>query len=473
MSQRANPVQISRRTFMRSAALVMGGAALAACATPSAPAPAAAEGGGEAAAPPADVVTISFMGWGNPGEDEGVRNAIAVFEEEQPNIKVQWLHTPENYAEKFLASIAAGTPPDTAFIGSADYGTYVRDGLLLDITDMLQADPLLGAEDYFIQPQEEERCAFEGRWYGIGSCWVAPHIYYNADIFSAEGIEPPSNDPDEAWSWDHFLETARALTIDVNGNHPGDANFDVENVDRWGVHWPTAGTQLISAILANGNDYLDPETKLIVIDQPEGLEAVQNIANLMLVDQVMPRSTVLESLGMTNTQMLDNGKLAMAIDGSWALDWMKNINATLGTGVLPKMKSQAVHMQAHLHSALAATEHPQEAWQWLRFLATPFYQLQFCRTGLWLPSQTALTTPEGLQEWITDGVHPEGYEMMVTEYLPRFGRSIYMPPGWPQANSILTPALDAVWFGDMTAEQALTTAVPEANAILQEEMSRA
>jgi multiple sugar transport system substrate-binding protein len=61
---------------------------------------------------------------------------------------------------------------------------------------------------------------------------------------------------------------------------------------------------------------------------------------------------------------------------------------------------------------------------------------------------------------------------MVTEYLPRFGRAIYMPPGWPQAASFVTPALDGVWNGRMTAEEALTEAVPQANAILEEQANR-
>jgi ABC-type glycerol-3-phosphate transport system substrate-binding protein len=33
-------------------------------------------------------------------------------------------------------------------------------------------------------------------------------IYYNADIFAQEGIEPPSNDPELAWTWDRFVEVA-------------------------------------------------------------------------------------------------------------------------------------------------------------------------------------------------------------------------------------------------------------------------
>ena len=460
---------LSRRTFLKLAGISLSATALAACTT--ATAPAAQSGEGDAAAPDAGVTQISFMGWGNPGEDEGVRNAIKQFESEQPNIKVEWLHTPETYAEKFLALVAAGTPPDTAFVGSDVYRTYIKDNLLLDITDYLAADTLLGAKDYFIEPQETDRCTSNGRWYGIGSCWVAPHIYYNADVFEAAGVEPPSMSPDEAWTWDKFVEAATALTTDANGNHPGDANFDVENVATWGVHWPTWWIPLHSAILSNGGEWIDPNTQLLVLDQPEATEALQAVADLMLVNQVMPMSTVMESLGMSNTQMLESGKLAMAIDGSWALDWMKAIAAPLGTGVLPKFKEPATTMQAHLHSALAATKSPDAAWEWVRFLSTPFYQLQFCRTGLWLPSQTALTTEAGLTEWVTEGVHPAGYEKMVTEYLPKYGHVLYMPPGYLRAQSVITPALDAIWVGDMTAADAMATAVPEANAILEAEMN--
>lgn len=473
MAQMVEHKQLSRRTFLKSAALVMGGGVLAACTAPTGQAPAASEGEAGASGASEEVVTISFMGWGNPGEDEGVRNAIAVFEEETPNIKVTWLHTPENYAEKFLANVAAGTPPDTAFVGSDVYRTYIRDGLLLDITDYLELDPLLSQEDYFIEPQETERCTVDGRWYGIGSCWVAPHIYYNAEIFEEEGIEPPSNDPDEAWEWDHFVEVARMLTRDVNGNHPGDSGFDVENVDRWGITWDYANGTTLAAV-ANINDvtWIDPETLKINIDSPAGIEAIQNLADLMLVHYVMPQSSTFQGLGMTNTQMLDTGKLAMAVDGSWALDWMKEMGPKLGTAVLPKMSRVATNMQAHLHSGLSASPHPDEAWAWVRFLSTPFYQTQFCRTGLWLPSQTALMTEEGLQEWITEGVHPTDYYKIATEYLPRFGMVLYQPIGYPRATSVLNPALDAVWIGDMTAEEALTAAVPEANAILEEEQAR-
>lgn len=456
--------KLSRRTFLQATAGLASMAALAACTVPGA-APAA--GGDSAAAPAGEVTEITFMGWGGTEEDEGVRAAIDVFQQEEPGIKVTWLHTPENYGEKFLANIAAGNPPDTAFIGSDIYRTFIRDGVLLDITDQLQADELVGADGYFIEPQESDRCTQDGKWYGIGSCWVAPHIYYNADIFTEAGIEAPSNDPTKAWGWDQFVETAKQLTVDVNGNHPGDSGFDPENVDRYGVHWPTWWIPVHSLIASNDGLWIDPETGLLAIDKPEATQAIQALADLVLVHQVMPRSTAMEALGMSNTQMLENGKLAMAIDGSWALSWMHKISPTLGTASLPGLKHPATNMQAHLHSALAATTHPQEAWRWVRFLSTPFYQTQFCKIGLWLPSQTQLMTEEGLNTWITEGVHPEGYTQIATDFVTNYGHVLYQPVGWAEAAALVNPALEAVWIGDQTAEAAMTAAVPLANEALQ------
>ncbi len=465
---------INRRDFIKIAGLASGAGMLAACKTT----PKATEApvtGEEVVEKPAaaEVVTITFTGWGGTEEDQGVKDAVAAFEAENADMKVTWIQIPENYAEKTMSMVAAGTPPDTAFIYNTLIQTYAKDGLLLDITSRKEADPVVGAPGYFIEPQETERCTRDGKWYGFGSCWVAPHIYYNADVFEKEGITPPSNDPDEAWDWPTFLDVARKLTVDVNGKHPGEPGFDKDNMERWAIQWPTWSLPLHAAIASNDGYWLNMNTGLFELDKPEATEALQKVADLVLVENVAPRGTAMEALGLTNTQMLENGKLAMAIDGSWALAWITKINAKLGTAVCPMLKHPATDMQAHIHCAFAATKYPDHAWRWLRFLATEFYQLIFLKMGLWLPSQTALMTEEGMKKWYTlrkgpgDGVHPEGYDKIVTEYVPKYGHVLYMPPGYNEADAIISPALDAVWIGDKTAEEAMKEAVPEANKILE------
>ena len=348
----------------------------------------------------------------------------------------------------------------------------------MDITGRKEADPVVGAPGYFIEPQETERCTRDGKWYGFGSCWVAPHIYYNADIFEKEGITPPSNNPDEAWDWPTFLDIANKLTIDVNGKHPTDAGFDANNMERWAIQWPTWSIPLHAAIASNGGNWLNQETGLIELDLPPATQALQAVADLMLVQKVAPMNASMAALGLTNTQMLENGKLAMAIDGSWALSWITKINAKLGTAVCPKLLQPATDMQAHIHCGFSDTKYPDNSWRWLRFLATEFYQLIFLKIGLWLPSQTALMTDEGMAKWYTvrtapgQGIHPEGYDLIVKDYVPKYGHVLYMPPGYTEADTtVITPALDAIWTGDKTAEEAMKPAVPEANKILQDASS--
>ena len=87
-----------------------------------------------------------------------------------------------------------------------------------------------------------------------------------------------------------FLQVATQLTVDNKGKHPGESGFDINNVQRWGVHWPTWWIPVHSAIASNGGNWIDPETGLLALDQPEATEAIQNIADLMVKHHVMPHS---------------------------------------------------------------------------------------------------------------------------------------------------------------------------------------
>jgi multiple sugar transport system substrate-binding protein len=416
------------------------------------------------------ITNIVFGGWGATAEDNGVQEAIKVFQEENPNIAIEWQITPvaADYMQQLLTNFAAGSAPDTSFIVADAYESLRAAGVLMDITERIQNDPLLGQPDYFIQPQETNRSAdSEGRWHGIGSTWVTPHIYYDVDLFEQEGITPPGFLDDQVWDWDTFLTIAKQLTVDGSGLHPDDEGFDSENIQRWGVDWPLWWIPAASAVHSNGGKFITDDG-LIGLDSPEALEALQRLQDLVYVHHVAPRTASMADLGMTNTQMIENGRLAMAIDGSWALSWMNSsmISKPIGTGAIPKMKEPAAIMQAHFHSVIASTAHPEEAWQWVRYLATPFYQTQFLKIGLWLPSQTALTTEEGLKTWITEGIHPENYVDLVKDYLPKHGVAPRIPAGYIEADAnFITPAFQALAAGTPAAE-AFTSAVQQANDVI-------
>jgi multiple sugar transport system substrate-binding protein len=417
-----------------------------------------------------DAVNIVFGGWGATAEDNGVQAAIKQFQSEMPNITVEWQLTPQapDYMQQLLTNIAAQTAPDTSFITSDSYETLGKGGQLVDITDRITSDPLLGAKDYFF-PQEVMRSADDdGRWHGIGSTWVAAQVYYNADLFEKAGVTPPGFKEEELWDWDTFIANAKQLTLDANGKHPDDDGFDPDNIQQWGVEWHLDNFGLpVGVVYSNGGSWI--EDGKVVLDSPEAMEALQALADLVYVHHVAPRTSSMADLGMSNTQMLDSGRLAMTIDGSWAVSWMNQTtvpNAKLGMGAIPYMKQPADYMQAHFHSMISTSQHQDEAWQWLRFLATPFYTLSFMKIGLWLPSQMAQVTPEGLKTWLTPGIHTDNYADFVTDYLPKHGVVARIPPGYIEAtNNFLTPAIQAIIDGTPVAD-VMPEAVKQANDVI-------
>lgn len=483
--------RLSRRDFIRMGTVAAGGAALAACA-PSAPevireeveVTRIVEVEGEtvieevlvtAEPPPQELVEISFMGWGGPEEDQGVRDLIFRFEYLNPDIKVEWLHTPQDYMPKLMSMFAAGTPPDTMFTPQDFYKTFCQDGLMLDIQDFLDADAILADPDYFLQPHEDRRSAYKGRWHGIGCCWVGQHIFYNADMFKEAGIEPPTCDPDEAWSWDYFLETAKEFTLDSNGNHPYDSGFDPDDIAQWGVNWNTGGHFTASIAFMNGVLPLDEEANKFQYDDPAAIEALQNIADLVYKHHVAPLGTNKQDLGMSNAQMLDNRRLPMHIGGTYELarmSWGGAFKSTLGVACVPKMERSGAIVVADVRAATQATKHPEAAYKWVRMTGDPFYQRIFLEMGLWWPNQTALMTPEGLESWViprespTQGVHPDGYYELVDKYVRDHTDSWICPPGFSEAHDILMAGLDNLWNGTQTAQEAVADAVPAANEVL-------
>ncbi|HEX9439399.1 MAG TPA: sugar ABC transporter substrate-binding protein, partial [Roseiflexaceae bacterium] len=471
------PRRLTRREFLRRAGQLGFGAAglslLAACGgTPAAPAnptPGGAAGAAPATAAPAQggnaQVTISMMGWGSILEKENVQKGLDLFQSKNPDIKVNWLHTPnEEYETKLKTALAGGTAPDVFW--ASNMADYVSRGVVMDITDRVKNDPVIGKPDYFIQPAEEQRAMINGKWYGIGSCWVVHHLYYNADMLQKAGVEPPPTDPAKAWTWDQFLENARKLTVDSAGKHPGESGFDPNNVQQWGVDWNTWSLPRDVMIYSNGGDAFSADYKLHH-GEPAALEAIQQVADLFNVHYVAPHTVTLSGLNLTAVQLMASQKLAMAMNGSWLLQDIAKQNFKNGAGVLPKMKTAVTEAQAHMHMIYKDTKNPDAAWKLLAFLSSDDYQLGLIKAGLWLPSHTSLLTQDGIKKWLTPGVHPAGYEQIATDYLGKAARNYFYPAGFSEVDQILTTALDPVWVGKSSVKDALTADVlGKAQAVL-------
>jgi multiple sugar transport system substrate-binding protein len=429
--------------------------------------------GHRGARPAAAQTSISMMGWGSPLEKENVDLGLQVFQQQNADIEVEWLHTPnEEYETKLKTAIAGGNAPDVFWASNA--ADYVAQGVVLDVTGYVAADPVIGAPDYFLQPQEEGRAVINGKWYGIGSCWVVHHLYYDKAKLDAAGVDPPPTDPAQAWTWDQFLEVSRRLTLDSAGRNPDQQGFDADDIQQFGVHWDDWSLPRDVLVFSNNGEAYTSDY-VCHLGEPAAIEAYQALADLSVVHHVAPQAATFSQMGFgTNWEALASGRVAMLCDGSWGLQDISKLGIEYGCGVLPILKTAVTEAQAHMHMISSTTEEPEAAWQLLAFLSSDEYQRGLCAAGLWLPSHTSLLTPEGLASWITPGVHPEGYEQIATDYLQNYAKNYFYPAGWAECDALIESALDPVWIGDQTAEQAIVESgvLDQVAQILQENKER-
>lgn len=334
-------------------------------------------------------VELTFMGWeASPLETKAVEDGIAAFEAQYPNITVNY--TPglagAEYNAKLLSSAAAGAMPDVMFVAASSYTEFATKGVLLELTDKFDENYKL---DDFID-SSKEIMDINGKVYGISSCTVSPIIFYNKDVFDAAGVPYPSSDPATAWTIDEFREVAKQLTTD----------------DIYGVYGLEVVANVLNAqILSNGGAVYNEDYTESALNSPEVKEVLETIKAIRVEDGSAPDSATLEAVGMSASQMLQTGKVAMLCDGSWALQELAASGMNIGIAPMPSYGEVLTTGQAHLHAIAADTEHPEEAWQFLQFLSGMDYQGALVATGLWMPNRHSLYEEEAVAQWCKEEVY--------------------------------------------------------------------
>ena len=403
----------------------------------------------------AEPVTITFSGWeASPLETESVRKGIELFESKNPDIKVEYipLGKYDDYATKLLTSMAGNAAPDVFFLGAAMYGSYIEKGVLLDLTDKFYES--YKDEDFI--PSALNIMKRDGKIFGVSSCTVSQILYYNKDVFDAAGEAYPPSKGGDAWTWEELAEVAKRLT-------KGEGDIK----DMYGFYFANMAGFNEAIMLQNGNTMFNSDQTKFIANDPKVIDAFTAIRNLRLADGVMPSPATLTNVGMSGAQMLQTGKIAMMADGSWALQELATMGFPVGIGVLPRFEISTTQGQAHVHSAWAKSQHPEEAWRFLEFLSGDEYQTDLIRSGLWMPNRTYLYGEEGVQAWYDEKVHTSAY----LDMLDYFQDAPSMPTallGNGEMETLEAEMLDEIYKNDKDISAVMAEFETRADKILAE-----
>jgi multiple sugar transport system substrate-binding protein len=424
---------------------------------------------GGATEEPSPVPVPATPNAGEPGESEGEKvtirfaiydweqasygDLIDAFEDENPGIEVQMVSINEvlemgsltdfewpDDAERRLASAA-----DVVGLEASSAG--VQQGLVRDLAPFIEADPGFQPDDFY--PNTLESYRWDGGTWSLPTSLSFQLILFDKDAFDEAGEAYP----ELGWGWDDFLAKARALT-----------RRDGDEVARWGFVAPFSNHRLLVESMVGPLIDDSTEPPLPRYDQAEVIDAVRWYTDLYLKEQVMPFFEPGDEITLLPEEevLIDEGKAAMwpESDLVW---WWRNQQGNVGAVPFPVDIPGALATPAWTSGLTmsAGTAQADAAWRFMDFVT----RQPSAGLGLGvqsLPARRSVVESTGF--W--DGVDEELAATL--QY------AIEHSQGRPQALTgygAFGDALQAIFKGERSVEDALLEAQTHADADIQEALA--
>jgi multiple sugar transport system substrate-binding protein len=396
---------------------------------PKPAAPAAAAAPTQAApAKTAGNVTITWITAAEVGPERDFYTGFANdFMKLNPNIKVETSYEAFNdYQTKLPTVLAGGAIPDIMHLHCSIAQDYGLRGAVRDMNEFLKKDNV-NRDDFFpFLLDQMSDFKTKSKLWAVPKDSAAYAVYYNKDLFDKAKVPYPKPD----WTFADFRETARKLTVDKNGNVSGDAKFDPGSIAQWGMNWgdtplPSGDTWQMVAWAVAGPWYSD-DLKQANFDDPAHVDFLQQIADMRCKDHSIPQAG--DSMGQGDPWR--NGLVAMTIGHHSQTFFYKQEKKTFNFDVVyppagPKGQFNVVACSGYTIPAKA--QHPDEAWQFLKFLVSPTNvtpMVKFKRWGAPIKESEQYLLPD---DNVPANFKPVLYDPLIGQSKVKALQSVYPP----------------------------------------------
>ncbi len=415
----------------------------------------------------AEEVTLVYSDWHlvEPVWEKSLKEAFAEFQQMYPNIKITL--DPVSLADKttkYATAMTAGRGPDIVHLQAhAELYAFMSRGYLLDIT------PYVTREDAdFLSIWSQDIlsvCQKDGQYYCLPGDLDPMLLVYNTKLFQDAGLDP--NEPPK--TWDEFLAYAQQLTMDINSDGTNDI---------WAFTFPgsiSSSFQLrfMPFLYSFGADVIASDCKCCTLNTPEAKEAFQFVVDLETKHRVMAPGVAAMGAGQCR-ELMAFEKVAMLIEGPWALSIIDDLNPQLGAHDVLRAASVPVKSDYTGQSRTTAelttwainanTEYPDESWLLIKFLTSKPIQEKFWRDNYVIPSRLDISggdkyspNPE-----LAEDIY---WSMVFAQELP-YVKIVPQMEEWPEIIELVNVATQEAWTQQKTAMDALRDAYEAINRLL-------
>lgn len=306
----------------------------------------------------AQIVEMDYMTEGTA--DAAVKKALeACTAQTGVTVDRQPVPYPE-LVQKVLLAASSNSLPDIIYIDNSDVAQLADGGYIAPLADV-------GIKTEGFVPALAALGNYKGVDYAVPSANNTIALYYNTDMFTAAGLEPPK-------TWDELRETAKKLTKDQTYGlvYPGINN------EQGAFHTSTF-------VWSNGGTFEK-------LNSPEVVGAISYLKSL-IDDGSVSKSVVTWAIDDARDQFV-SGRAAMMIGGSWLLPQLDE-HPDLKYGVVPVPTPKAgeqvkVPVGGELW-VVSVTANKEAAKKVLDCLSSPDVLLEYAKGRNNIPALSSLT----------------------------------------------------------------------------------
>lgn len=322
---------------------------------------------------------------------KGLDEIMVAYQQANPNVTLKLVHN-QNLA-KTLTAISAGTGPDIVWLwdGSEPIGTWAETGVIGSLDDAIKTSAYDLKQ---LVPAALNTTTYKGQVYGLPLVADAYWLWWNKAAFSEVGLDPetPPKTIEELWQF------ADKLT-----------KKDGDRIARLGMRLPQDMPKYQTWAYAFGADFYDPAAHKLLITSPDMVAAMGDIAGgyAKFGPDTVDRFNASLGQGGTAQDPFLQGKVAMQLDGDWIIQYIRDYKPDwkypddFGIAALPwatgkeKPGGASNVLRTYPLVLVKNTQHPQEAWDFIRWLQSPEVTVKISKYLINLPQSTAaLSDPQ-------------------------------------------------------------------------------
>jgi multiple sugar transport system substrate-binding protein len=426
-------------------------------------------GGGGAGASGGKSVTLQYAMW-EPEQVPAYKACATAFTRQNPNIKIHITQTIwDTYWNNLTTKLVSGDAPDVFADHLSKFPDFEKNGQIMDIEPLVKRDKvdtgiyIRGLANLWVH---------NGHRYGLPKDWDTIAIVYNKALVRKAGIDPKTLDnltwnPQDGGT---FGKVVARLSVDQRGHNGLDPAFDPKHVKTYGMvmtNFDATGQQDWSNFAAsNGFQFTDrnPFGTRYNYGDPRLAQTLAWFRNEIVKGYMMPEVKASAAGGQPAMQAQ---KAALTTDGSWTISgYVATKGVQFGFAKLPKGPIGRKSMFNGLTDAIyAKTEHKEEAWKWVKFLASPQCENIVGRFGVVFPAiktgvknMLAFSKEHGvdISAYSDEADDPNGtFEFPITYHAA-------------DVVATITPVMDQIMRGDVNPFKALPAANQKVNQYLQQ-----